>query len=111
MASNEEAGPSAAGAGEAGSSSSSANINRPPPPDPEALAAKLLDEKSDYQTKATAAQDFKELLEIYHNSNYAHYVKHMLPASLKALSTVPCSMQTDAPEQVSARVYEGSIHD
>jgi len=102
MANSEDAGPSFAVAtgGVASSSTTTTNANRPPPPDPEALAAKLLDEKADAQTKATAAQDFKELLEIYHNSNYAHYVKHMLPASLKALSTVPCSMQTDSPEQV-----------
>lgn len=97
MANNEEAGPSSAATATAGGTT----INRPPPPDPEALAAKLVDEKSDAQTKAIAAQDFKELLDIYHNSNYAHYVKHMLPASLKALSTVTCSMQTDSPEQVS----------
>lgn len=47
-----------------------------------------------------AAIEFKDLLEVYHNGNYPHYVKHMLPASLQALSTIPCSVQTDAPAQV-----------
>ena len=98
-ANSEEAGPSSVAG--AGAASSASNPSRSTPPDPETIAAKLLDDKADAQTKATAAQDFKELLEIYHNSNYAHYVKHMLPASLKALESVPCSMQTESPEQVS----------
>lgn len=94
MANNNEASTSSAVAG------TTAPSSRPPHADPEVIAAKLTDEKGDMQSKAAAAQEFKELLELYHNNNYAHYVKNMVPASLKALKTIPCSMLSDSPEQV-----------
>lgn len=99
MANNNEASTSSAVGGTAAPS-------RPSHVDlPEAVAAKLTDEKGDMQSKAAAAQEFKELLELYHNNNYAHFVKNMVPASLKALETIPCSMLSDSPEQVCITIF------
>lgn len=77
-------------------------LSKPAHADPEVLAARLMDDKADAQSKATAAQEFKELLELFHNNNYAQYIKAMVPASLHALANVPCSMRSDSSEQVSS---------
>lgn len=95
MAANSEAGPSSAAGGP-----SSRSVTA----DPETLAVKLMDVKTDAQSKAGAAQELKEVLEVYHQgqNNLTHYIKHMVPAALHVLQNTPCSMQTDAPEQVGS---------
>lgn len=77
--------------------------------DLESAVKRLTDEELDMAGRATAAQELKELLEQYHNTNYGSYVEMMMPASIKALSSIPYSVHTDAPEQVSGRLQMNRV--
>lgn len=102
---NEDAGPSSSQA-----ASSSANTNKAQIPDLEGIANRLTNEKSDAQTKAAAAQEFKDILDMFHGANFAQYARHMLQASMKALASIPCSFQTDAPEQRTRLTILETLH-
>lgn len=68
-------------------------------PDPAAFAARLRDPSSDTRAKAVVVAEIKEMVEVFVNVDFAHFINTVLPVQLDLLRSTPCAFVSDAPEQ------------
>ncbi|PKI83589.1 transcription-associated protein 1 [Malassezia vespertilionis] len=69
------------------------------PPDPVAFAERLADPDLDYREKAGVVADIKEMIEVFVNVDYTHFLNTVLPVQIELLESTPCAFVSDAPEQ------------
>ena len=69
------------------------------PPDPAAFAVRLRDPASDTRAKAAVVAEIKEMVEVFVNVDFAHFINTVLPVQLDLLRSTPCVFVSDAPEQ------------
>ena len=69
------------------------------PPDPAAFAVRLRDPASDTRAKAAVVAEIKEMVEVFVNVDFPHFINTVLPVQLDLLRSTPCVFVSDAPEQ------------
>ncbi|SNX86514.1 related to TRA1 - component of the Ada-Spt transcriptional regulatory complex [Melanopsichium pennsylvanicum] len=84
--------------------------SRRPMPDVEQLAIKLSDKSTDAKQKLATAFELKELLDLFQNLDYALFLKHVVPAFVASLNSIPCSFIADAPEQRLRHILLETTH-
>ena len=125
--SSSEAAPSAS-AGPSNVASGAAGAARAQAPEPKQLVTRLLDDKlgechswvwrrlpaclfavrpgradlsaSDLRAKLVVAGEIKDMSEAYQGQDLAAFINVFVPVALAVLGKMPCSLHTEAPEQV-----------
>lgn len=69
------------------------------PPDPAAFAKRLADPSLDLRAKAAVVAEVREMIEVFVNVDYAHFLNTVLPVQMDLLENTPCAFVSDAPEQ------------
>ena len=69
------------------------------PPDPAAFARRLADPALDLRAKTAVVAEVREMIEVFVNVDYVHFLNTVLPVQMELLERTPCAFVSDAPEQ------------